>query len=285
MTIGVRKVSANGIELHYQQHGQGSDVILVHGLTSNLAFWTITVLPKLVERHRVTIYDLRGHGFSDVPPTGYTSCDMAQDLHGLMDTLGIARAHVVGHSFGGTIAMHHALLYPDRVGGLVVTDPAIPALRKYQSFQEWPMYGEVERQLGEYGVKLPEGGDLWDLAALLPELKNLPMQHGLRQGKPRRLARMDRLMSQTTVMTDFHEVAGLTEELICTVQAPTLAIYGELSPFLGSCRFLEEHLPHVRSLILPGSGHLVPALAPDVFVEQVLTHFASVERDSVASAR
>lgn len=271
------KARSNGIELHYQQHGQGSDLILVHGLTSNLSFWLLTVLPKLAERHRVTIYDLRGHGFSSVPSDGYTSRDMAEDLHGLMDALGIERAHIIGHSFGGTTALHHALLYPERSASLVLTDPAIPALRKYQSFAEWPMYQEVERQFAAHGVKLPENGDLWDLAALLPELKHLPMQHGLRQGKPRRLGRMQRLMEATTILVDFHAEAGLTEAQIATMQTPTLALYGENSPFLGSCRYLEEHLPHGRSLVLAGSGHLVPALAPAAFVELSLGHIAAVE--------
>ncbi len=274
----MRKVLANGVSLHVQQHGEGSDVILVHGLTSNLAFWTLTVLPAFAKHHRVTIYDLRGHGFSDVPASGYTTLDMAADLHGLMDGLGIEHAHVIGHSFGGTIAMHHALLYPHRVDSLVATDPAIPALRKYQSFQEWPMYAEVVRQFDTYGVKLPPNGDLWDLAALLPELKNLPMQHGLRQGKTRRLTRMNRLMHETTVMVDFHEEAGLTEERIKSLSTPLLAIYGELSPFLGSCRFLEQHVASCRTLIVPGSGHLVPALAPDAFVQPVLAHIDAVEK-------
>ena len=88
----MRKVLANGIQLHYQQHGQGPDVVLVHGVTSDLSYWLLTVVPRLAERHRVTVYDLRGHGYSDVPPAGYTSRDMAEDLRGLMDALGIERA-------------------------------------------------------------------------------------------------------------------------------------------------------------------------------------------------
>ena len=89
----MRKVCANGVHLHLEQHGDGTDVILVHGITSNLSYWLLTVLPTLMARHRVTVYDLRGHGFSDVTPAGYTTGEMARDLVALMDGLALHEIH------------------------------------------------------------------------------------------------------------------------------------------------------------------------------------------------
>ncbi len=104
-------LTSNQVRLHYQQFGEGPDVVLVHALTSNLAVWLATPLVyALAEQFRVTVYDLRGHGHSEAPPTGYTSADMAQDLLGLLDQLHIDRAFLVGHSFGGVIAVHAAAL-------------------------------------------------------------------------------------------------------------------------------------------------------------------------------
>src|SRR5258706_8468964 len=100
------KVLANGIQQHYQMRGEGPDVVLLHGVTSNLAVWYNGVLPVLSSEFRVTAYDLRGHGLSDLTPNGYSSRDMSEDLHGLLDALEIRDAILVGHSFGGAIALH-----------------------------------------------------------------------------------------------------------------------------------------------------------------------------------
>ena len=80
---GVRRVSArrsatdaedrrlqNGVRIHYQQIGEGPDLVMVHGLTGNLAVWHLQIVPELSEHFRVLTYDLRGHGHSDTPPTG-----------------------------------------------------------------------------------------------------------------------------------------------------------------------------------------------------------------------
>src|SRR5947209_5471998 len=113
-------VKLNGLRFHYQQTGAGPDVVLIHGLTGDLSIWLLSrAMQELGQTHRVTAYDLRGHGYSDAPPTGYTSAHHADDLLGLMDGLGIGIATLVGHSFGGVIAAHASVLAPDRVHSLV----------------------------------------------------------------------------------------------------------------------------------------------------------------------
>ena len=81
----------SGLRLHYQQLGEGPDLVMVHGLTGNLAVWHLRIVPELTDHYRVLTYDLRGHGYSDAPPTGYTPDDMAGDLLGLLDALEIER--------------------------------------------------------------------------------------------------------------------------------------------------------------------------------------------------
>src|SRR6476659_4338016 len=107
-------VSANGLSFHYLQAGAGPNLVMIHGLTGNQAVWHLRMVPLLRNQFRITCYDLRGHGRSDMPPTGYTTGYMAEDLRGIMDALGLQRAHVMGHSLGADIALHFALLYPDR---------------------------------------------------------------------------------------------------------------------------------------------------------------------------
>src|SRR5690348_2302714 len=110
------KIRANGLNFHYQQAGEGPDVVLIHGVTGDLSIWFLCqAMGQLGRSFRVTAYDLRGHGYSDVPGSGYTSADQAVDAMAIMDALDIDRAMLVGHSFGGVIAMHAAVLHPDRI--------------------------------------------------------------------------------------------------------------------------------------------------------------------------
>ena len=73
------KLKANGLSFHYQQAGSGPDVVLIHGVTGDLSIWFLCeAMGVLARSFRVTAYDLRGHGYTDVPPNGYTSADQAE---------------------------------------------------------------------------------------------------------------------------------------------------------------------------------------------------------------
>ena len=125
----------NGVRLHYQQlscertHGEVEDVVLIHGLAANLAFWYLQIGHALARNYRVTMYDLRGHGRSSMPQQGYTPAEQAEDLRQLLDHLGIGRAHFIAHSFGGTIALNLACEQPQRFRSLTIADTHIAAIR------------------------------------------------------------------------------------------------------------------------------------------------------------
>src|SRR5262245_38871417 len=97
------KVNVDGINLHYLTVGRGPDVFMLHGFLGNLAVWHLNIVPALRTHLRVTTLDLRGHGYSDVTPTGYTTEELAEDLRGTLDRFGIERTMLVGHSFGADI--------------------------------------------------------------------------------------------------------------------------------------------------------------------------------------
>jgi pimeloyl-ACP methyl ester carboxylesterase len=116
---------ANDIRLHYIDHTGGETaLVLLPGLTANAHSFDGLMGAGLGLRNRVLALDLRGRGLSDKPATGYSMADHAADVIALMDTLGITRAIVCGHSFGGLLAMYIAANYPDRVHKLVVIDAA-----------------------------------------------------------------------------------------------------------------------------------------------------------------
>jgi pimeloyl-ACP methyl ester carboxylesterase len=110
----------NKIRMHYEVAGQGDPVLLVNGLASPAVDWGLQVR-ALTAHFRAVTFDNRGVGETDLPPEPvYTMGQMADDAATLLRHLKIARAHVVGVSMGGTVALELALRYPRLVRSLVV---------------------------------------------------------------------------------------------------------------------------------------------------------------------
>ena len=108
------KVRVGDIELHYVEHGEGDPLLLVMGFGGDHLAWGLQ-MPAFAARHRVIAFDNRGVGQTGAPDAPYTTLEMADDAVGLLDALGIERAHVLGVSMGGMIAQELALNHPGRV--------------------------------------------------------------------------------------------------------------------------------------------------------------------------
>jgi pimeloyl-ACP methyl ester carboxylesterase len=265
------KVLVNQLAVHYQQQGKGQDIVLIHGVTGNLSVWFINILPALIKKYRVTAYDLRGHGYSDRPRSGYTSDDMVVDLKGLVDHLQIKRAFFVGHSFGGAIALHFASLYPQQTAGVVVLDAGIPALLHLRRLDDWKGWDLYKDDLDRLGVHTEE--ELVDVENAVRKSFYVPVQHGLRAGGSRQSDRLTSLIEETSILKEFRLVKGLTEEKISHIACPTLGVYGAFSPYRGIGERMKEIMPHCEFLSVPGHGHFYPMQSPGVVVELLDTFF------------
>ena len=95
--------------------------MLVHGLASNCRIWDL-VAPILSQQFRVVAIDQRGHGESFKPDTGYDFATVVSDLHGFMNALEIDNPVIVGHSWGGDVALEYAVAHPGLVRGLCFVD-------------------------------------------------------------------------------------------------------------------------------------------------------------------
>lgn len=109
----------NGHEFWYLDSGQGPAVLFIHGLTGSHRNWA-NLVDKLNDDHRVLVPDLFGHGASAKAMGDYSLGAHAAILRDLLDRLGIQKVTLVGHSFGGGIAMQFCYLFPDRVERLVL---------------------------------------------------------------------------------------------------------------------------------------------------------------------
>ena len=112
-------VQANGININYEERGEGDPLILIMGLGADGSVWDLHA--QAYEKHfRCILMDNRGAGLSDKPDGPYTTEMMADDTAGLMDALGIEKARVAGISMGGAIAQSLALRHPDKVQSMVL---------------------------------------------------------------------------------------------------------------------------------------------------------------------
>jgi pimeloyl-ACP methyl ester carboxylesterase len=272
------KAFVNGITIHYQRRARtGPEVVLVHGLATNLAFWYFGVVPLLARDFQLTLYDLRGHGRSDMPPSGYTTADLVADLHGLLNHLELDQVHLVGHSFGGAVALHYAVLYPERVKSLTLADARIRAFQPTQQLKDWPNAEIWQRELKALKVPLPASESEMGyrfLEALAEaklegrEVRSKPgffRPFGLSKNSMRTADRWLKLLRNTSARADFQQIAGLTQDQICRVHQPVLAIFGELSNCLPSCWSLRRHLPDCRVIIVPKGGHFHPVVRARFF--------------------
>src|SRR5262245_22399371 len=112
---------STGIRMHYAEQGEsrGEPIILLHGYSDSW-FSFSRVLTPLARETRVYALDLRGHGKTDKPTSGYLMRDLAADVVAFMDAKGIVRATVIGHSMGGFVAQQVAFAAPKRVSRLVL---------------------------------------------------------------------------------------------------------------------------------------------------------------------
>ncbi len=152
-------VHVNDIDMYYEIHGEGYPLVMILGMGMNVAsFNNPDIIRMFAEQYQVIASDNRGVGRTGKPDEPFTVETMAQDTIGLMDALGIRRAHVKGGSLGGAVAQILAAEHPERVNGLVLSGaasryalwmkamvcliPKIPFMRKKSVQMAEPLFQE-----------------------------------------------------------------------------------------------------------------------------------------------
>jgi pimeloyl-ACP methyl ester carboxylesterase len=109
----------NGVHMYYETYGAGSPLVLLHGGMLSIRLNFADLIPTLASRHKVVAVELQGHGRTADTGREITPAALASDVVGLLDELGIERAHVLGHSMGAAVAMELAVSHPQRVRSVV----------------------------------------------------------------------------------------------------------------------------------------------------------------------
>jgi len=241
----------NGVRLHTQALGRsGSRLVLVHGmLLGALSSWYFTCAPFLARRRRVLMYDLRGHGLSEVPPTGYRLSDQSAELAELLRLVANGeRVSVVGHSFGGAIALRFALDFPELVERVVVVEAPLPLS-------------------GEGSVDFAHSLTHETAIALLPP----PLQRAF-DAPGRRAARLQqrthRLIYETTIGDDLQAEPDIDDAELATIDRDVLLCYARHSGLQASGERLAAVLPR-STLEMFETSHYLPNEAPAALAARI----------------
>jgi len=216
--------------------------VFVHGLLlDNLSSYYCTLAnPGAHAGAEVVLYDLRGHGLSERPRTGYRLSDSVADLAAILDALGLdGPVHLVGNSYGGPIALAFAVAYPDRVVSTVLIEAHVPL----------PGWAEqVAIGVKNLGPDLAEGE--WG-------------RWLIQRGKPARLTELKDLVNHTTFVNDLLASLPIAEEDLRIFTRPVRAVYGEDSGILHHAHILDSLLPRCELTVLPDRDHfLLPTATP-----------------------
>ena len=255
-----------GNRLAYSTHGDaGPWVVLSHSLACDRTMWDPQIA-ALAARYRVLAYDTRGHGGSDAPPAPYTLADLADDALGLMDALGIERAHFVGLSMGGMTAQHAAVKAPGRFLSLVLADTTsrYPAAAR-------PVWDE------RMALARREG-----MAPLVQPTLERWFTEAFRRAQPETVARVGRLIASTPVegyvgCSDAVSRMNLLERL-GEITCPVLVIVGADDAGTPGAMHEEIHraIPHSKLVIIPQAAHLSNIEQPAAFDAAMLPFLQAV---------
>jgi 3-oxoadipate enol-lactonase len=127
-------VQVLGVPLAVTDGGAGPPVLLVHGMGLDQRMWQPQIEPLTASGRRVITYDLRGHGGSGIPATGYRVVDFASEAMALLDVLGIDRADLVGLSLGGSVVARLAVRHPERVRSVTIIGSMASGYRELSDF-------------------------------------------------------------------------------------------------------------------------------------------------------
>ena len=133
------RADVNGIRMYYRMSGSGEPVVLLHGFPETSHAWR-KIMPALAEHYTVIAPDLRGFGDSDRPDTGYDKRTVAEDVHQLIQQLGLGPINLVSHDVGMMVGYAYASMYPSEVKRLVLMEAALPGfgLEKLYDADRYP---------------------------------------------------------------------------------------------------------------------------------------------------
>lgn len=203
------------------------------------------------------MYDLRGHGLSQVTPSGYKIVELAEDLQSLLVHLGwdSSKLLMAGHSYGGLIALNYVLTYSQEIQGLSLIDVPLPPSQ----------FSDLEA-IREKGIE----GVLEDL----PVSVRTQIRKGGRRAR-RQLKKWSHLVQNTSLLSDLYAEPDIENTQLAQINCPVLTLYGINSQCKPVSQRLSQVLPNHTSELIQG-GHFLLNEAPQIIAQKLLYFFQNI---------
>jgi len=253
----------NGVRLYSEWHGQGAPVVLVHGSWGDHHNWD-PVVPGFARTFRTLTYDRRGHSQSERPASQGSIEEDAADLALLITAQQPAPAHIVGNSFGGSIALKLAVARPDLFASLTVhepplvgllgDDPALPAVQqRIEAVIGTLQSGGTEQGARQFVETIALGPGMWEL--LPPEMRQTFVFNASTW--------LDEMNERDAFLLDIGRLAAFDRPVLLSRGNQSPPFFGTILDTLG------EALPHAQRHTFQGAGHVPHLTHPDDFVSTV----------------
>ncbi len=256
-------VSINGINIYYEEQGEGDPLVLISGMGFPLDLWFVQIR-ELSKDFRVITPDNRGIGQSDKPNEEYSIAMMAAETVGLLKTLGIAKAHVAGMSMGGFISQEIALSYPSMVNRLILIATCMGGKRSLLLGQ--PFWDKMETALQDLSHRYEntESQDLWrrqmyrtDLTLMAspvfvqnhPDILDQAVSLRMKNVQP-----FHAFVRQFNACNSF-DITNRAQN----ITQPTLIILGKDDPIfpIPLADDFKQKIPHAKMITYPDCGHVI----------------------------
>ena len=261
------EVQCNGQTLYWESYGEGKPLILVMGIGYDSTLWKLHQVPFFSEHFKTIIFDNRDVGRSSKATKAYTIADMADDVAGLMNGLGIEKAHMLGLSMGGMIAQEFAIRYPNKLEKLILTGTgASNARSKFDPISIWSYIKTQDKD----GLIFAAQQFIWLFSESFNrnhEAVNQTLQMLASNPNPVSAEAYQR-QAEAYVKHD-------TLDRLNQVTAPTIVISGEQDrltpPWI--CKEVADAIPNAKYKLITGVGssHVLPLERPDDFNQAVLS--------------
>ncbi|MGH2583088.1 MAG: alpha/beta fold hydrolase [Anaerolineales bacterium] len=254
----------NGVRMHYDVQGEGEPLLLIHAAIANLNMWD-EQMPVFTQHFLVIRHDVRGFGETPDPAGNYTDHD---DIKAFFDHIGVERAHVVGISNGGRIAIDFALSYPEAVGKLVFIAPGLGGFRGEDDL--------VTAQKDAQAEEAKKNGDLDSASELTTQIWIDGPSRSTHEVNPEFRRRAKDLITHTIALGIGEGIGDMARppaiERLSEIQSPTLLIIGDKDvPLMFEIGdVIERGIPNIKRVTMKDVSHLPPMENPEQFNQLVL---------------
>jgi pimeloyl-ACP methyl ester carboxylesterase len=244
------KIDRDGVHVHYEVHGDGPPLLLTHGYSSTSQMWHGQI-EALSRRHRLVLWDMRGHGQSDYPddPAAYSEAATVGDMAAILDAIGAKRAIIGGLSLGGYMSLAFYRAHPERARALLIIDTG-PGFKKDDAREVW------NKRALDTAARFEQEG-----LAVLKSASRERSSVSHRDAKGLALAARGMLTQRDAKVM----------ELLPDIKVPSLIVVGaDDTPFLAASDYMAAKIPGAKKVVVPAAGHAVNIDQPRAFIDAVL---------------